>query len=51
MVWVSMPLSESTTRMPSESKGYFPRCFSFHFSASGVNRTACSDASSPRGVQ
>ena len=51
MVWVSMPLRESTTTVPNVSNGYGPSRFSSHAIASGVTSSASAVSGSDRGVQ
>ncbi len=51
MVWVSMPLSLSTTTMPSESNGYGPRISSSQSTASGVVPVPPGSASPSASVQ
>ena len=41
IVWVSMPLLESTTRMPSDDQGYGPSLLSTQLKASGVYSRFC----------
>ena len=50
-VWVSMPLSESTTRMPPVSNGYGPRYCSSHAIASGDVEGPSSHCGSDAGIQ